>query len=389
MKILHIISSRGWGGAENSGAYLAKKQIESGYAAFFFIHSLNRKEKNILKENGVPYFSIFDPERKNIFAIKKIINICKKEHIDIIHTHLATANYLGVVAGNYLNIPVVSTIDIFSGFPYYALADNLCFVSNAVKEYFLKYFSSKDYQSYKPSFIEKAVNAAFKLNYKILDYKEISNKLDIAYTRVNESRFIGFKDRLKELEKFFNIGITGRVTEQKGQFYFIEAADLLLKSAKELKIKKPLMFHIVGNGKDEKKLKKIVEKIGIARNFKFWGYQSDVRIFVNTFDIAVSCSLNEPFGINNIEYMFMKKPCVATTSGGIPEVFGNTNMLITPQNSEKLKEALKTYINNPALMASEAERGYNRASELFKAEVSVAKIMDIYNKLILQKRLLQ
>ncbi len=43
MKILHIISSRGWGGAENSAVYLAKKQIEKGHKAFFFIHSLNKK----------------------------------------------------------------------------------------------------------------------------------------------------------------------------------------------------------------------------------------------------------------------------------------------------------------------------------------------------------
>ena len=28
MNILHIISSRGWGGAENSAAYLAKAQID-------------------------------------------------------------------------------------------------------------------------------------------------------------------------------------------------------------------------------------------------------------------------------------------------------------------------------------------------------------------------
>ena len=78
MKILHIISSRGWGGAENSAIYLAKKQIEKGHKPSFFIHSLNKKMRFLLENNGVPYYKVFDPERKNVFAIKKIINICKK-----------------------------------------------------------------------------------------------------------------------------------------------------------------------------------------------------------------------------------------------------------------------------------------------------------------------
>lgn len=43
MKILHIISSRGWGGAENAAVYLAKKQIEKGHKAFFLYTTLTKK----------------------------------------------------------------------------------------------------------------------------------------------------------------------------------------------------------------------------------------------------------------------------------------------------------------------------------------------------------
>ena len=119
MNILHIISSRGWGGAENSAAYLAKTQIEHENNAYFFIHSFNYKLIKLLNSVNVPFFTAFDPERKNIFSIRKIINICKKCKIDIIHTHLATGCYLGVIAGNYLSIPVISRINTYCGYPYY------------------------------------------------------------------------------------------------------------------------------------------------------------------------------------------------------------------------------------------------------------------------------
>ncbi|MCL4497660.1 MAG: glycosyltransferase [Deltaproteobacteria bacterium] len=139
MKILHIIASRGWGGAENFDVYLAKKQIEREHSAYLFIHSFNEKLKNILQDNNVPLYSIFNPERKNIFAINKIIKICRINNIDVIHTHLGTGNCLGVIVGNFLKIPVVSKINIFSGYPCYAQADALCFDSSAVKDYHLDY----------------------------------------------------------------------------------------------------------------------------------------------------------------------------------------------------------------------------------------------------------
>lgn len=226
MKILHIISSRGWGGAENSAVYLAKKQIENGCTSFLFIHSLNKKLKNILDDNGVPYYSIFNPERKNIFAINKIINICRRESINVIHTHPGTGNYLGVIAGNFLKIPVVSTANVFSGYPYYAQADAVYFSSNALKNYHLDYFSSGKYLNYKPGFIEAGINRLFKFTYKPVNIDELIKKTNLIYERIDELKFIGYNEKLAEFKNCLNIGMTGRIDEQKGQIYFIEAAEL-------------------------------------------------------------------------------------------------------------------------------------------------------------------
>ncbi|MCL4546163.1 MAG: glycosyltransferase, partial [Deltaproteobacteria bacterium] len=294
-------------------------------------------------------------------------------------------------------------------------------------DYFIKYLSGDEYKRYAPGYIERIINKIFKLKYRAADIKEIVNKMEIIYERIDEAKFIdydinhdinninlsscgadiknnintdvnsksynsyinngnGIKNNINNCENenlckfknFLNIGITGRVTEQKGQVYFVKAAGLLLKSGLKSLSGKPLMFHIVGNGDDEKKLKNMVNKMDIANNFKFWGYQSDVRKFVSMFDIAVSCSLNEPFGINNIEYMFMKKPCIATNTGGIPEVYGDTNIIIPPKDAIQLKEAIEKYIKNPDIMEREALRGFERANRLFKADISVNRIMGIY-----------
>ena len=386
MNILHVISSRGWGGAENSAAYLAKTQIEHGNNAYFFIHSFNSKLSNVLNSVNVPYFSAIDPERKNVFAVKKIIGVCRQYKIDVIHTHLATGCYLGVIAGKRLGIPVISRINTYCGYPYYALADRMLFVSDDLKNYFLEdYFRTEQFLNYKPGFIENLVNGLFGFKFSRPDLYEIISKSGKAYDTIPD-KFSDYDKKAEGYEGFFNIGITGRLTVEKGQQYLIEALELLRKETESgggtpVLAGKPVMLHIVGSGKNEKNLLKQVTYKKLQNSVKFWGYQSEVRPFINMFDIAVSYTAKEPFGINNLEYMLMKKPCVAVNSGGMPELYGDTGILAEPNNPYALKEALKKYANDPTLMASEAERGRARALTMFNSEKIYADTMAEYGLL--------
>ena len=159
---------------------------------------------------------------------------------------------------------------------------------------------------------------------------------------------------------------------EKGQQYLIEALELLRKETESggipLLAGKPVMLHIVGSGKNEKNLLKQVADKKLQNSVKFWGYRSEVRPFINMFDIAVSYTTKEVFGLNNLEYMLMKKPCVSANSGGMPELYGNTNILIEPDNPYALIEAFKKYANDPGLMKREAENGRERAVHLFNSE---------------------
>ena len=382
MNIIHIISSRGWGGAENSAAYLAKSQIKQRNKAYFFIHSLNKKMINVLNSVDVPYFAAFDPERKNVLAIKKLINLCCRLKIDIIHTHLATGCYIGLIAGNSLGIPVVSRINTYCGYPYYAAADRLLFVSEDLKNYFIKdYFNSQSFINYNPDIVEKMVNRLFNFKFSHISIKEINSKSGIAHDTLPDE-FSDYDKKINGYEGFFNIGITGRVTVEKGQQHLIEALDLIKKENDKTSLSflagKPVMIHIVGSGNNEKNLVKTVAVKKLQNSVKFWGYQNDVRPFINMFDVAVSYTGKEPFGINNLEYMLMKKPCIAPNSGGVPEIYGDTNILIEPENPYALKESIKLYASNPDFMAREAAKGFDRAKKFFSPEKIYNETMKEY-----------
>ena len=78
----------------------------------------------------------------------------------------------------------------------------------------------------------------------------------------------------------------------------------------------------------------------------------------------------------------MKKPCIAAYSGGIPEVFGNTNILIPPKDPFKLKEAIKFYIENENYKNEQADKGFERAKKVFSSDISYKKVMDVYGEVL-------
>ena len=81
----------------------------------------------------------------------------------------------------------------------------------------------------------------------------------------------------------------------------------------------------------------------------------------------------------------MKKPCISANSGGMPELYDDTNILVEPDNPHALKEALKRYANDPALMAREAAKGYERAVIFFNGERTYNDTMKKYDLAIAKR----
>jgi len=68
--------------------------------------------------------------------------------------------------------------------------------------------------------------------------------------------------------------------------------------------------------------------------------------------------------------MACKKPIVATTAGGIPEIIENlkNGILVEPDDAEALAEALLTVLNDPNLRAQLSESGHATLRERFQIE---------------------
>ena len=169
----------------------------------------------------------------------------------------------------------------------------------------------------------------------------------------------------------------GRLSEQKGFSYLIEAAAILKKTRNDL------VFVISGEGKLETELKKQAAKAGLEDSFIFLGFAADIFPYLKGCDLFVLASLFE--GMPNVvmEAMAMKKPVIATDVNGARELMvdGKTGLIVPSKSHEALAEAIAKVIDNPDLLAEFGKAGYERVNQ----EFTMPAMADNLERHLLQK----
>jgi glycosyltransferase involved in cell wall biosynthesis len=169
----------------------------------------------------------------------------------------------------------------------------------------------------------------------------------------------------------------GRLSEQKGFTYLIEAAALLRKKRDDL------VFIVSGEGKLESELKKQTKNAGIDNSFFFTGFCADIFPSLKGCDLFVLASLFE--GMPNVvmEAMAMKKPVIATDVNGARELMveGKTGLIVPPGNPEALAHAIETIIDNHNMLLELGKSGFERVNR----EFTMSAMVDNLETWLLQK----
>jgi len=108
----------------------------------------------------------------------------------------------------------------------------------------------------------------------------------------------------------------GRLTQQKGPEYFIEAAKLILERDPNVR------FVMAGSGDLMNKMIKRVAELKIGTKFHFTGFLrgADVDRMLGLSDVFVMPSVSEPFGIVPLEAMRSSVPVVISKQSGVSEI---------------------------------------------------------------------
>ena len=190
--------------------------------------------------------------------------------------------------------------------------------------------------------------------YNVIDIEEIKRKSE-------QDEIIPFKES-------FNIETVGRLTEQKGYDIAIKAASILKKR------KINFAWYAIGGGRDEKKLKKLVEKYCLENQFVFLGRKKNPYPYMKHCDLYVQPSRHEGDVITLVEARAL---CLPILSSDIPsareQIQDGINGYVAELSAEDLADKIEYLYNNPSQRKKTVEylkeHPIDFSTELLKLEI--------------------
>ena len=306
----------------------------------------------LAEEKGIHPLAISDLSREVSFLkelrafiiLRKIIKVFDPH---LIHTHTAKAGTIGRLAALSINI----------GLPK---RDRIRLVHTFHGHIFHSYFSPLKTHFY--ILIEKLLSKFTDSIIVIsnLQKKDICNRFRIANEQkvriiplgfdLSANQTNGFKrDSIRkkyfpeDSSDIFIVGIIGRLTPVKNHFMLLKAI-AYIKAIGELK---HYRFLIIGDGELKEVLMQNVKEMNIKDFVVFAGWRKDMSFIYPALDAVVLTSKNEGTPVALIEAMAAKKPVIATSVGGVPDLLGRVmemnasgfnvakNGILIPNNNHK------------------------------------------------------
>jgi glycosyltransferase involved in cell wall biosynthesis len=355
LRILQISSARAFGGGERHFADLARGLRQRGHEVFAALAPDSPLAEK-LKE--LPTGNILKLPLRNALDIKSALRLAKlarEREVDVIHAHVARDYTLAAFAARRCpRARLVITRHVL--FPLgrgHRLA--LRGVARVIA-------------------VSGAVESAL-LARKIFP----ADKIRVVHNGVDVRRFAASR-RTEPRGGPLRVGIVGELSPVKGQEDFVRAAALVSKEfAGEVE------FVVVGEdatraGERRATIESLVAQLGLAGRVKMEGHRDDVSEMLTTFDVFVSASRSEAFGVAIVEAMAAGVPVVSTATEGALEIIeeGVTGLTVPVGDVASLASAVRSLLEDARLRASLGAEGARTAGERFSIERMVEETERVY-----------
>jgi glycosyltransferase involved in cell wall biosynthesis len=310
-------------------------------------------------ENGRDYFRI-------IRCYKKLYKILKGSKFNLVHSNGYFADIIAMPICKMLKIPHIATCHGF--------------IESDLK---LSIYIKLDLFILK--FINKIFSVSEELNKRIVSAGISKNKIEVLQNAVemgdpisNGNRRIDGRKLLNIGNDEFVIGYVGRLSEEKGVRYLIEAISLLQEDGVKTSI------IIIGEGPERDELEQIVKQRSIQNSVFFLGFLSDPEKWIPCFDVFVLPSFTEGTPMALLEAMSYGIPIIASAVGGIPKIIVSrkNGLLVSPGNASQIRGALQALYENEVLRKTLGSEARRTMVEDFNIKDWVNKIESVYSSLV-------
>ncbi|PKQ45749.1 glycosyltransferase [Confluentibacter flavum] len=360
MKIIHVITAFGLGGAEKLLLEIVNRQILKND-----VHLVYFKGTDLL----LPYLDNKICVKKiplTISTTKELRKYFKNIKPDVIHTHLGHADIIGIWSARNLKTKIFCTMhNIYIQQNVY---DNFYFI---VYKFLFKIASPHTKVISISKSVEKHVLERLGLpkNRSFLIYNAIPPNI------IKENNN---PEKRKKANDKITLLFVGRLSKQKSVHTLLKAVKLL----KEQGYQKSIRVLIVGDGDLRFSLESLSKELEIEEIVNFEGQTTNVEPYFSASDIFILPSIWEGFGIVILEAFKFKLAVIATDIEGPSELIENNvnGLLITPNDQNELAEKIKLLINNKFLRLHLGEKGFESFNKKYHINNYMEDLDGLYEK---------
>ncbi len=366
MRVLQLISSGGYYGAENMLLNLAQSQKSIGcdpcLLLFYNVHQPNVALYERARSRGISVRMLRCEGRADLRALREIREYIRTEQVDLIHTHGYKADLYGYLAARREAKPIVATCHNWVG------GTAALGIYNRLDRIALRKFNGV-------AAVSNAVAGQLR-DAGIADNKihTIANGIDIDKFSGAEPAWFGPSPDWKGK----TIGIVARLDLQKGFEYLLQAIAGLTNSHPDLRLV------IVGEGPDQGAIESMADRLNLIPRIVFAGQRGDMANVYAGFDVFVLPSLNEGLPMTVLEAMAASRPVIASKVGAIPTVVrdGETGLLVDPKDVVGLRAALDRLLSDPALSSRLAIQGHAWVRRHFTSDAMAENYLRMYESVL-------
>ncbi|MBQ61823.1 MAG: glycosyl transferase [Gammaproteobacteria bacterium] len=163
----------------------------------------------------------------------------------------------------------------------------------------------------------------------------------------------------------------------KGLDYLLKAVALLVPDHPQLELM------VLGKLKEDGETKKLIGKLSIEKHLHFVSgvtTQELVELYAEA-TLVVVPSIYEGFGLPAGEAMACGLPVISTDGGALPEVVGNSGIIVPVQNEQAIAEAIRKLLADPEKQEQLSRKARARIVELFSWQGAAQELVEFYSGL--------
>jgi glycosyltransferase involved in cell wall biosynthesis len=366
MRIAHTESSNGWGGQEMRILKEAEGLRERGHTLIFAVQKGGGLAKEARKKGFIVYELSFKKQRFFLLFFQ-LLRIFSRHRIEVVNTHSSWDAWIAGISARFLRLPVLRTRHLStptkggwnSRFLFSILADQVVTTSSLIIPHICR-------------------QAGISLS----RCQMVATGVDPALWDLRKDEGDQFRHANAIEKEDFLVGTAAVLRSWKG-------IEDLLQAAALLKNERYLRFLLIGGGPRLSIYQQLVCDLNLSDRVIFTGHLEKPQSAMAALScFALLSRSHEGISQAILQAAYLKKPLIATSVGGLPEVClpQETGLLVPPQTPQQVAEAILFLYHHREIAEGMGEAGHRLVKSRFLMQHTLDQMEQLFSKVILSKK---